>query len=86
MGLEGSPTGGSTRGSLGGTQQVILDGQASDPFPALSGVPQGLVLGPVPTVRMVLCKRNFHVDSYKIDGYFRTLSKFKLILMHHVFT
>ena len=31
----------------GRTQQVALDGQASDPVPVLSGVPQGLVLGPV---------------------------------------
>ena len=31
----------------GRTQQVVLDGQASDPVPVLSGVPQGLVLGPV---------------------------------------
>ena len=29
------------------TRQVFLDGQASDPVPVLSGVPQGLVLGPV---------------------------------------
>ena len=29
------------------TQQVFLDGQASDPVPVLSGVPQGSVLGPV---------------------------------------
>ena len=29
----------------GRTQQVVLDGQASDPVPVLSGVPQGLVLG-----------------------------------------
>ena len=28
-------------------QKVVLDGQASDPVPALSGVPQGSVLGPV---------------------------------------
>ena len=27
------------------TQQVVLDGQASNPFPVLSGVPQGSVLG-----------------------------------------
>ena len=27
------------------TQQVVLDGQASDPVPALSSVPQGSVLG-----------------------------------------
>ena len=31
----------------GCTQQVFLDGQASDPVPVLSGVPQGSVLGPV---------------------------------------
>ena len=31
----------------GGTQQVVLDGQASDPVPVLSGVPQGSVLGSV---------------------------------------
>ena len=29
------------------SQKVILDGQASDPVPVLSGVPQGSVLGPV---------------------------------------
>ena len=31
----------------GPTQQVVLDGQVSDPVPVLSGVPQGWVLGPV---------------------------------------
>ena len=31
----------------GRTQQVVLDGQASDPVPVLSGVPQGSVIGPV---------------------------------------
>ena len=31
----------------GRTQQVVLDGQASDPVQVLSRVPQGLVLGPV---------------------------------------
>ena len=31
----------------GRTQQVVLDGQASDPVPVLSGVPQGAVVGPV---------------------------------------
>ena len=29
------------------TQQVVLDGQYSDPVPVLSGVPQGSVLGPI---------------------------------------
>ena len=31
----------------GRTQQVVLDGQASDPVPVLSSVPQGSVLGPI---------------------------------------
>ena len=31
----------------GRTQQVVLGGQALDPVPVLSGVPQGSVLGPV---------------------------------------
>ena len=30
---------------LSGSSQVVLDGQASDPVPVLSGVPQGSVLG-----------------------------------------
>ena len=29
------------------SQKVVLDGQASDPVPVLSGLPQGSVLGPV---------------------------------------
>ena len=29
------------------TQQVVLDSQASDPVPVLSGLPQGSVLGPI---------------------------------------
>ena len=29
------------------SQQVVLDGQASDPVPVLSGVPKGSVLGPI---------------------------------------
>ena len=40
------------RGSIsswlsGRSQQVVLDGQASDPVPGLSGVPQGSGLGPI---------------------------------------
>ena len=31
----------------GCSQQVVLDGQASDPVRVLSSVPQGLVLGPI---------------------------------------
>ena len=31
----------------GRSQQVVLDGQASDPVPVLSGVPQGSFLGPI---------------------------------------
>ena len=31
----------------GHSQEVVLDGQASDPVPVLSGVPQGSVLGPI---------------------------------------
>ena len=31
----------------GRTQKVVLDGQALDPDPVLSGVPQGSVLGPI---------------------------------------
>ena len=27
------------------SQKVVLDGQASDPVPVLSGVPQGLIIG-----------------------------------------
>ena len=45
MGLEDPPTSGSWLS--GRTQQVVFDGQASDPVPVLSGVPQGWVLGPV---------------------------------------
>ena len=29
------------------TQQVVIDGQASDPVPVVFDVPQGLVLGPI---------------------------------------
>ena len=31
----------------GRTQKVVLDGQATDPVPVLSGVPKGSVLGPI---------------------------------------
>ena len=46
MGYEGPPTSGSAHGSWR-SQQVDLDGQASDSVPVLSGVPQGSVLGPI---------------------------------------
>jgi hypothetical protein len=37
-----------TRSFLSGrTQQVVIDGEASDPIPITSGVPQGSVLGPI---------------------------------------
>ena len=36
MGYEGPPTSGSANGR---SQQVVLDSQASDPDPVLSGVP-----------------------------------------------
>ena len=32
---------------FGRTRQIVLYGQASDPVPVLSGVPQGSVLGPI---------------------------------------
>ena len=38
----------------GHSQQVVLDGQASDPVPVLSSVPQGSVLGPVLTVLFLI--------------------------------
>ena len=41
-GIRGSTHSRSTR-----TQQVVLDGQASDPVPVLSNVPQGSLLGPI---------------------------------------
>ena len=47
MGLDDLLTSGSAHGSLSALKLVVLDGQASDPVPVLSGVPQVSVLGQV---------------------------------------
>ena len=46
-GIRGSTHKGITSWLSGRFQKVVLDGQASDPVPVLSVVPQGSVLGPV---------------------------------------
>ena len=42
--------------------QVVLDGQASDPVPVLSSIPQGLVLGPVLFLILSLYMAEEHVE------------------------
>ena len=54
----------------GRTQQVVLDGQASDPVPVLSGVPQGSVLGLI--LFLIVCRQTILM---KYILFFRKLTK-----------
>ena len=50
-------------------QKVVLDGQASDPVPVISEVPQGLVLGPVLffILSMIFQKMSGHLFAFFAD-------------------
>ena len=52
-GIRGSTHKRTTSWHSGRSHKVVLDGQASDPVPVLSGVPQGSNLGPFPFLILI---------------------------------